>query len=169
MMSGNQSADDMPQSPTPRPNPDAMTQSKRAGMICIGVLAPTNRSSENVSINNLQSYLAQKLTVGNIEGIAIGNEADARSAGCDYLLTSDLSKLKQSTASKIGGLFGKVTSTDTSAAQKFDAQVDFKLVLLKNGQSVMQNKAAAKIEGDADRAAQGILAQEASAVLAVAK
>jgi hypothetical protein len=84
-------------------------------------------------------------------------------------LSSDFSKFKQSTASKIGGLFGKVTNTDSSASRNYDAQVDFKLVSLKTGQPVLQNKAAAKAEGDANHVAEGVLAQEAMAVLAAAK
>jgi len=142
-------------------------QTKRPGVIRIGVLPPTNRSGESVSVANLQKYLSQRLTVGNTEGIAINSEADARAAGCDFTLSSDLSKLKQTTTSKIGGLFGKVTNT--SGPKNYDAQVDFKLLSLKTGQSVLQNKAAARIDGDADRAAEGILAQEAIAVLAAAR
>lgn len=142
---------------------------KRPGVKRIGVLSPTNRSEENVSASSLQMFLVQKLTTGNFDAVAVRSEADARAAGCDFLLTSDLSKLKQSTASKIGGMFGKVTNTDTSAARNYDAQVDFRLTSLSNGQTVLQSKASAKSESDSGRAAQGVLAQEAAAVLAAAR
>ncbi|MGH7784079.1 MAG: hypothetical protein ACREO5_09610, partial [Candidatus Binatia bacterium] len=148
-------------------NPAVST--KRPGTKRIGVLMPTNRSSENISTSGLQSYLVQLLTTGNVDAVAVSSESDAKAAGCDFLLSSDFSKLKQSTAGKIGGMFGKITNTDTSAAAKYDAQVDYRLTSLSNGQSVLQNKAAAKTESDADRAAQGVLAQEASAVLAAAR
>ncbi len=142
---------------------------KRPGVKRIGVMVPSNRTNESVSTTNLQSFLIQKLMVGNVEAVAVSSEADAKAANCDYILLSEISKLKQSAASKIGGLFGKVTNTDTSGAQTFDTQVDFKLTSMANNQSVLQSKATAKIAGNADTAVQGVLTQEASAVLAAAK
>ena len=173
MMRGGQSGSDDEEKPrSPTKNMDSMPQngmasSKRDGVIRIGVLAPTNRGGESISTTNMQAYLAQRLTSGNVEGLAVTSEADARSSGCDYVLTSDFSKLKQSTAGKIGGMFGKVTNT--AVGGNYDAQVDFKLVSLKSGQTTLQNKAAAKSESDVDRAAQGVLAMEAASVLAAAK
>ena len=148
------------------PSSGGTPAAKKAGTIRIGVLAPTNKG-ENISITNMQSFLAQKLTSGNVEGVAVGNEADAKSAGCDYILSSDFSKLKQSAAGKIGGMFGKITSTSVGGV--YEAQVDFKLVSTASGQTVLQNKAAAKAESDIDRAAEGVLAQEATAVLGKAQ
>lgn len=175
MMRGGQSGSDDEEKPNSNPakmKMDSMPQngmpsSKRAGVIRIGVLAPTNRGGESISTTNMQTYLAQRLTSGNVEGVAVTSEADARSSGCDYILTSDFSKLKQSTAGKIGGIFGKVTNA--AVGGNYDAQVDFKLVSLKSGQTTLQNKAAAKSESDVDHAAQGVLAMEATSVLAVAK
>lgn len=172
MMKGSGNDDeDMPKSAAGKPSTykTPVPGAKKAGVKRIGVLIPGNRTSEIVSATNLQQYLIRQLTVGNVEAVAVNSEADAKSLSCDYILTSDISKLKQSTASKIGGLFGKVTNTDSSASRNYEAQVEFKLVLLTNGQSVLQDKASAKIAGDADMAAQGVLAQEAAAVLAIAK
>ena len=98
-----------------------------------------------------------------VEGVAVGSESDASAAGCDYILSSDFSKLKQSTAGKIGGMFGKVTNT--SVTSNYDAQVDFKLVSLKSGQATLQNKAASKSESNVDKAAEGVLAMEASMII----
>ena len=168
---GNDDDEDMPM---PSVNPSSVYKNpvpgaKKAGVKRIGVLAPSNRTSEIISPPNLQSYLIRQLTVGNVEAVAVSSEADAKALNCDYILSSDISKLKQSTASKIGGIFGKVTNTDTSTSRNYEAQVDFKLMLLTSSQSVLQSKASAKIAGDADMAAQGVLAQEATAILAVAK
>ncbi len=136
---------------------------KKSGVIRIGVLIPTNNGGEAISTTNMQTFLAEKLTGGNIEGVAVTSESDARSSNCDFVLSSDFSKLKQSTAGKIGGMFGKVTNT--SVGGNYDAQIDFKLVSLKSGQTTLQNKAASKSESNVDRAAEGVLAQEANAVL----
>ncbi len=142
------------------------SSTKRPGVKRIGVLAPTNRTGENISTTNLQAFLVQNLTTGNVEAVSIGSEADARAAGCDFILSSDFSKLKQSTAGKIGGMFGKVTNTNVSGM--YDAQVDYKLVSLNNGQTTLQNKAASKTESNLDRAAEGVLAQEAGMVASAA-
>ncbi len=127
-------------------------------------MVPTNNGGEAISTTNMQMFLAQKLTVGTVEGVAVTREADARASNCDYVLTSDFAKLKQSTAGKIGGMFGKVTNT--SVGGNYDAQVDFKLLSLKSGQITLQNKAASKSESNVDRAAEGVLGQEASTILA---
>lgn len=165
MRGGNENITDENPSVTTPKNPSA----KRPGVIRIGVLPPTNRSSESVSLGGLQRFLAAKLTSGNHEGVAVSNESEASAAGCDYVVTSDVSKLKESAASKFGGILGKVTSTDTSGSRHFDVQVDYKLVSLKTGQPVVQNKATAKFDGTADAAAEKVFALEASAVLAGAK
>ncbi len=143
---------------------NSMPKQKKAGTIRIGVYAPTNKAGENISTKNMQSFLIGKLTGGSVEAVAVNSESDAKSADCDYILTSDFSKLKQSTAGKIGGMFGKVTGTDTSSVGKYDAQVDFKLVGLTNGKNV-QSKAANKTESNADKAAESVLSLEAQQIL----
>lgn len=158
-----------PSSSTPAstmPMQTEMPDAKKPGSIRIGVLPPTNRGGESISITNMQSFLAQKLTTGNVEGIAVGSEADARSAGCDYLLTSDFSKLKQSTAAKIGGMFGKITNTGVNGG--YDTQVDYTLTSLKSGQVKLQNKAMSKTETNVDRAAESVLEIEAGAIVIAA-
>ena len=158
--------EDKPQMPNKKgaSNNSSLPKTKKAGTIRIGVLAPTNKAGENISTTNMQSFLVQKLTGENVEAVAISSESDAKSADCDYILTSDFSKLKQSTAGKIGGMFGKVTGTDTSSVSKYDAQIDFKLVGLNGGKTV-QNKAANKTETDVDRAAESVLSAEAQQIL----
>ena len=156
-----------PNNPMPvQVNP--MSNQKRPGSIRIGVLVPSNRGGETVSTVDLQEYLIERLMGGNVEAVAVNSEADARSANCDYVLTSDFSRLKQSTASKIGGVFGKVTNTDTSGSRNFEAQVDYKLVKLANGQQVVQNKASSKAESSAESAAKTALSQEAQTILSAA-
>ncbi len=169
MMRGAQSGNDDEDKPKSKPVVSTQTmqsgtpEAKKTGTIRIGVLPPTNRGGESISITNMQAFLAQKLTTGNIEGVSVGSEADARNAGCDYVLTSDFSKLKQSTAAKIGGMFGKITNTGVSG--NYDTQVDYKLVSLQSGQVTLQNKATSKTETNVDRAAESVLEIEAGAVV----
>jgi hypothetical protein len=169
VMRGNTGEGNMPDQDAMRAAVNGKPSAKRPGVIRIGVLPPTNRSSESLSVSGLQSYLAGKLTSGKYEGMAVGSESEAKAAGCDYVVTSDLSKLKESNASKFGGILGKVTSTDTSGSRHFDVQVDYKLMSLASNQQVLQSKASAKFDGSADAAAQNVLSLEAAAVLAGAK
>jgi hypothetical protein len=146
---------------------NASSQNKKAGVKRIGVLMPSVRSSEPVSAEALRAYLVSQLTQGKTDAVAVSSEAEARAAGCDYLLTTDVSKLKQSTAGKIGGLFGGVTGAPT--AGKFEAQVEYTLVSLADGKNALKNKSSDKSETDATMAAEAVLALEARAVLAAAK
>lgn len=141
---------------------------KRPGVRRIGVLVPTLASDENISTNGLQSFLVQQLTSGNVEAVAVSSEGDARAKSCDFILTSSFSKLKQTGASKVGGLFGKITNTDSSGAKSWDVQVDYSMAGI-DGRSVLNNKAALKAGGSADTAAEAALAMEVSAVAAAAK
>ena len=144
----------------------AAPSGKRPGVIRIGVLPPTNKG-DNVSITNMQAFLARQLNAGDVEGVPVGSEADARAASCDFLLSSDISKLKQSTAGKIGGMFGKVTNTGVSG--NYEAEVGFQLTSLTGGQKAVQSKASSKTENNVDRAAESILSQEAAAVISAVK
>jgi len=135
--------------------------------IKVAVLIPTNRG-DNVSTSDLQSYLVDRITGGNVMGVAVSSEAEARSMGATYILWTDISKLKQSTAGKIGGMFGRATGAPTSGGN-YDAQADFKLVKLADGSTALSSKSTSKSESDAQRAAEALLGQEATAVLGAAK
>lgn len=141
---------------------------KKVGAIRIGVLAPSNKTNENLSAENLRAFLIEKLSSGNVEAVSINSEADAKAMSCDFVLTTDVSKLKQPAISKLGGVFGKVTNTDASAIQKFEAQVDFKLTN-SGGQVILQSKTVQKSEGSAETVTEAALAQQAQQVLSKAK
>jgi hypothetical protein len=136
--------------------------------IKVAVLMPTNRG-ENISTADLQNYLIERITGGNVMAMAASSEAEARSMGANYILWTDISKLKQSTGGKIGGMFGHAVGVPTGGAGNYDAQVDYKLVKLADGSTALSSKASSKTENNAQAAAEAILGQEASAVLGAAK
>lgn len=140
---------------------------KKPGMIRVGVMLPNNRG-DSISLPAVQRHMALQLTSGNVEGVAVASEAEARTLNCDYIVTSEFTKLKQSTASKFGGVFGAVTGADTGSP-KYEAQVDFKVVKLADGKSVLQKKASGKTESDAQRAAESVIAAAAAMVMPVTK
>jgi len=128
----------------------------------IGVVMPTNRG-DSISASALQSFLIERLRSDSVMAIAVASEADAKTMGFDYALTTDITKLKQSTAGKIGGLFGKATGAPTSGT--FDAQAEYRLTKISEGKVVLQSKAANKSETEVNAAAQNVLGMEATAVL----
>ncbi|MGI8786216.1 MAG: hypothetical protein ACR2HG_00455 [Pyrinomonadaceae bacterium] len=139
---------------------------KKAGTIRIGVLMPSNKTSENVSPESLRSFITNRLTSGSTEAIALSSMQEASAMQCDYVLTVDVSKLKQSAAGKIGGMFGKVTGADTSGVQKYEAQIDYKL-MTADGQTTAQNKSVQKAEG-AEAAAEAAFSQAAPIISSAA-
>lgn len=162
-MGGNTEREDNPSTTTQ--NNSMSVGVKPAGVIRIGVLALSNSSGRSVSTESLRETLITSLTSGNIEAIAVSSNDDAKSKSCDYVLSVDISKLKQSTANKISGLFGKVTGVETSATKdKFEVQIDYKLAT-PDGQIKAQNKFTQKIEGSAESAAQTALAQAANEII----
>ncbi len=145
------------------PSTFGQSGAKRPGVKRIGVLVPTNGTSENVSTGELRAILTQQLGSGNVEAVAINNAADARGAGCDYVLSSSVTRLKQSTAGKIGGFLGKVTNTDTSQSSTWDIQIDFNLTTV-DGQSVLSKSVNDKVKGSVEMASSSVLSKEAAAV-----
>jgi hypothetical protein len=139
---------------------NAPPAAKAPGTIRIGVLALANNSGQNVSVEDLRVNLMDNLTRGNVEAIPVSSAEDAKAKSCDFVLSANLSKLKQSTASKVGGMFGKVTGTDTSGTQKFETQVDYQLTGI-DGQTTIQNKDSSKIDGNAETAAEKALSNVA--------
>lgn len=174
MMRGND-ADDTPKNtktkmpPMSAPPPVAAPAAKRPGVIRIGVFAPTVKPEVSVPTADLRAMLIRNLTTGAVEAVPIESEADARAAECDYIVSTDFTKLKKATASKFLGVMGDVTGQDTSSSEFFEGETSFKLVALGTGKPVLQNKAAGKKAASMTLAAEGALAKEAAAVLGAAK
>lgn len=146
-----------------------VTGPKRPGTIRIGVLLPVNRSDETLSLSALQAYLISRLAQSGYDAVPLDSAAAAGSRECDYVLTTDLSKLKQSTGSKIGGFLGKVTNTDTSGSKNYEAQVDYFMTKVADGKVVVKNKASKKVDGSAERAAESVLEMVAYSVIPAIK
>ena len=112
----------------------------------------------------MRSGLIDNLTSGNFEAIAVDSVEDAQSKSCDFVLHADITRLKQSAANKIGGMFSKATGSEM-VKEKFEAQIDFKVISVASGQTTVQNKIVQKIEGDAETVARAILSQLAKIII----
>lgn len=134
--------EDMPVITMPKP------AAKKAGITRIGVMTLSNSSGKPLNLNTYQSMLVMQLTSDKVDAVAVSSEAEAQSMSCDYILATDIKSLKQSAASKIGGMFGKVTGAPTSGG-KVESIIAFGLKGLSSSATAsLQSEANAKIEGE---------------------
>lgn len=72
-------------------------------------------NTSNVTQDELRGYISGKLTAAGMSGFPINSQSDLISGSFVNVIGVELKKVKESGASKIGGLFGKVTGNDDSA------------------------------------------------------
>ena len=105
---------------------------KAAGTIRIGVLLPANKSGEDVPIDAVGDELLEALTVAPYEAVPIlsaaaGEQAaEAKGKEVDYVVSMDLTALKTSAPSKVGGLVRKA-SGGGSPTELHEAKVEYRL------------------------------------------
>jgi hypothetical protein len=158
------------------PAMSAMTAArpKRPGMIRVGVAAINNNANGPVSLDSLRVQLVNAISDSNVEAVALeasdpaAADAEAKTKECDFVLYTDLSALKQSAASKVGGMFGRVTGVGTPGAEKYESRVDFRLVPSGGSAPSLESNATAKEQG-ADASVSAALEREARAVVTAAR
>ena len=139
---------------------------KRPGVIRVGVVALNNRTDKAVETGQLRLGLIAELTNAAVEAIPLDTNSpeEARQKDCDFILSTDISAIKQSAANKIGGMFGRATGV--GAAERFEAKVEYTLTPVAGGAALVQSNASAKEEGGAEASVSAALRKEAQAVLA---
>jgi hypothetical protein len=148
----------------------AATGAKQPGAIRVGVVRVGNKTTQSVDAGTLRGTLIASIMEGSVEAIPLDEtvpdaaQAEAKQKQCDYVLFTDVSGLKQSTANKIGGMLGRATGA-SSGADRFEAKLDYTLVPVAGG-APTQAAASAKEEGGADVSLNAALRKEAQAVLA---
>jgi hypothetical protein len=130
------------------PIPTADPTEKKAGMLRIGVFAPTG--DQQVTPAVLQQELLLNLRANNIESIAVTTEQDAREKKCDYILNTEMIKVKQ--ASKVGGLLKAIKNADPTAGASFNIEASLILKALADGSVKTQQSVSGKYEGKVDEA-----------------
>jgi hypothetical protein len=147
---------------------------KQPGMIRVGVAAINNSANGSVSLDSLRVRLVNAISDSNVEAVALNGsepsaaDAEAKAKDCDFVLYTDLSALKQSAASKVGGMFGRVTGVGTPGSEKYESRVDYRLVAVGGSAPQLESNATAKEQG-ADASVSAALEREAKAVAAAAR
>jgi hypothetical protein len=145
------------------------TGPKQPGTIRVGVVRIGNKTTQSVDAGTMRVALIESLNGSGVEAIPLNEsapdaaQAEAKQKECDFVLFTDVSGLKQSTANKIGGMFGRATGVG-AAADRFEAKVDYTLSPVAGG-APTQSSATAKEEGGADASVNSALRKEAQAVL----
>lgn len=135
-------------------------QSKRPGIMRVGVVAIGNRAGKPVAMDSLRERLLAGIMSSDVEAIQLNAisqseaEVEAKTKQCDFILYSDLTGLKSSTAKKIGGMFGRAVGG--SGIDKTEAKVDFRLFAVGETSPRLQASATAKEEGDEQSAGTAI-------------
>lgn len=126
-----------------------VTEEKAPDMIRVGILPP--KGDEQVQAADLQSILVSTFTSGTIEAVAVSSAEEAKTMKCDYLVNSELSKIKS--ASKVGGLLKAIKNTDPNALSSFTIEGNMQLTKLADGSVSGTQKIDGKYEGKANEAA----------------
>jgi hypothetical protein len=108
----------------------------------------------------LRGYIAQKLRDAGMNGVAVSSQADVASGNFGNVIGVKLVKVKESGASKVGSLFGKVTGSD-DAAKLGESEVEIVMnVYGSDGKtSVASAPGSAKIKGTSNDAAKAAIDQ----------
>ena len=122
---------------------------KAPDMIRVGILPP--KGDEQVQSAELQTMLVGTFTTGNVEAVAVSSAEEAKTMKCDYLLNSELSKIKS--GSKVGGLLKAIKNTDPNALSSFTIEGSMQLTKLADGSNAGTQKIDGKYEGKANDAA----------------
>ena len=123
---------------------------KKPGTIRIGVFAPSG--NDQVQAAMLQQHIVGTLSNGNVEGVAVSSEDEARKLNCDYTLSSVFTNIK-SAGNKLGGLLKAIKNADPNAASSFNIQANLTLKALSDGSVRSQPSVDGKYEGKIDDAA----------------
>ena len=125
---------------------------KAAGVIRIGVLMPKNKTTEDVSVEAIGDQLLTSLSVAPYDAVPILSStpeeqaAELKGKEIDYVVALDLTTLKTSTPSKVGGLVRKA-SGGGSPSEVHEAKVEYKLFAGASAAPKMTKTASAKTGG----------------------
>lgn len=110
-------------------------------------------NASKVDQDMLRGYIAQKLREAGMNGVAVSGQADIASGNFASVIGVQLVKIKESGASKIGGLFGKVTGNDDAAKMgESEAEIVMNIFGSDGKTAVASASGSAKIKGTSNDA-----------------
>ncbi len=127
-------------------------------------------NASKVNQDELRGYISQKLSAAGMSGYPINSQAEIASGKFTNVIGVELKKVKESGASKIGGLFGKVTGND-DAAKLGDSEAEIVVTIYGNdGKTVVASMAASeKVKGKGNDAVKAAIDRVIGGLLAKIK
>lgn len=127
-------------------------------------------SSSKLDQGQLRSYISSKVTGAGMSGFAINSQSELAGGTFENVIGVEIKKIKESGASKIGGLFGKVTGSDDSA-KLGNSQAEIVVTIYgKDGKTVVASSpAAAEVKGNGNDAVKAAIDQVISGLLSKIK
>lgn len=105
-------------------------------------------NTSKIDEDELRGHISQKLTAAGFEGFVVRSKADLQSGSLANVVGVEVKKVKESGASKIGGLFGKVTGNE-DGAQIGQSEAEIVVTIYgKDGKTVVASASAnEKVKG----------------------
>ena len=127
-------------------------------------------NSSKVDQDQLRSYISSQVTAAGMSGFPINSQSELASGNFANVIGVEITKIKESGASKIGGLFGKVTgSEDASKLGSSSAEIVV-TIYAKDGKTVVATSPArAEIKGKGTDAVKAAIDQVLSGLLSKIK
>ncbi|MBI3139971.1 MAG: hypothetical protein HYZ15_15445 [Sphingobacteriales bacterium] len=142
-----------------------VSEQKAPTMKRFAVLQP--KTDDQVQSADLQNRLAGVLTGGATEAVVVSSVEEAKGLNCDYLLTSELTKIKS--ASKVGGLLKAIKNTDPNAMNSYSIEGSVVLIRVADDSELVRQKINGKFEGKINEAAGKALEEAAQKILSKLK
>ncbi len=127
-------------------------------------------NAAKIDQEELRNYIAGKINAIGLSGFVVSSQADIAGGRFPNVLGVEVKKAKESGASKIGGLFGKVTgSEDAAKLGKSTAEIVVTLYAGDGKTIVASSPASAEIKGSVTDAVKAAIDQVMDGILAKMK
>lgn len=145
---------------------------KGAGKLRIGVVGFVNQTQGSLAMETPRQRLVEEIIAREVDAVHLDQTtpeeivAEARQKECDFILYTDVTKLKQA-GGKLGGMFGKVTG-GAAGAGKYEVAVNFRLFATGDDGARLASTATTKGEGEAGEVLASVMTEEARQAVAEA-
>jgi hypothetical protein len=145
------------------------TDAPKAGTVKTVAIDFFSGNASKLDQDKLRNHISQKLTDAGMSGRVISSQAEISGGSFVNIIGVELKKVKESGASKIGGLFGKVTNTDAGKIGNTQAEIVV-TIYAKDGKTVVASApASVDVKGTGDDAVKAAIDQVIGGLLAKIK
>jgi len=156
-----------------KPSKGGPAAMKSSGKLRIGVVGFANQTQTSMPMESPRQRLIDEIIGMDVDAVPLDQEtpdqivAEAREKKCDFILYTDVTKVKQA-GGKLGGMFGKVTG-GAGGAGKYEAAVAFRLFPTGEDVARLESSSTIKGEGEASEVVASIMPDEASQAVTEAR